>query len=130
MHAEVMGVWGYSCPFLRTKINFCVFNTCGLCSLQLSAGIDEEGYHSNSFLSLFTVSITLTAAGLAAGRGFGLEVAALLFQYLAMLRQRGPQEWVWRELKVRSRRMALLSYCAIPQLVSSGSNAGIISFIT
>lgn len=47
------------------------------------------------------VNITLTEAGLAAGEGFGLAAVELLFQYLAMLRAAGPQEWVWQELKVR-----------------------------
>ena len=40
---------------------------------------------------LFDVNITLTEAGLAAGPGLGLGPIGLLFEFLAMLREAGPQ---------------------------------------
>eukprot|EP00887_Chlorella_sp_A99_P000580 scaffold17.g580.t1 len=74
-----------------------------LCAVQLcrpaarptdpSAGVAE----STSVCSVFSVSITLTEAGLAAAPGCGLACVRLLFEYLALLRREGPQRWVWEE---------------------------------
>lgn len=51
---------------------------------------------------MFEVEVTLTVAGLHAGRGLGLAAVDLLFQYLQMLEAAGPQEWVWQESKLIS----------------------------
>ena len=58
---------------------------------QLCAGVGEGGYERNSAVFLFDVNITLTEAGLAAGPGLGLGPTSLLFEFLAMLREAGPQ---------------------------------------
>lgn len=63
--------------------------------------MDEDGHSCGSAGYLFTIAMTLTEAGLAAGPGLGLAAAGLAFSYLAMLREAAPQEWVWRELKAR-----------------------------
>ena len=45
------------------------------------AGIEEDGYGQNTACFLFSVTMTLTEAGLAAGEwGLGLEPVALAFQ--------------------------------------------------
>ncbi|KAI8472962.1 MAG: Metalloenzyme, LuxS/M16 peptidase-like protein [Monoraphidium minutum] len=69
---------------------------------DLCAGVEDDGYGANSCCYLFSVAMTLTEAGLNAGPGMGLAPVGLLFQYLRLLQQAGPQEWVWRELKAIS----------------------------
>jgi nardilysin len=58
-------------------------------AMELCAGVDDDGYSANSAAYLFTVSIVLTEAGLAAGPGCGLAPVALLFQYLKLLTETG-----------------------------------------
>ena len=41
---------------------------------------------------LFDVSITLTEAGLAAGPGFGMASVGVVFEFIKMLEQLGPQQ--------------------------------------
>lgn len=55
----------------------------------LYAGVEEDGYSQNSCCYLFTVNVTLTEAGLAAGPGYGLGPVGLLFSYLRLLRETG-----------------------------------------
>jgi secreted Zn-dependent insulinase-like peptidase len=59
--------------------------------------VADDGHCRNTAYSLFSVEVDLTGEGLAAGPGFGLAVVALFFEYVAMLRQAGPQKWVWDE---------------------------------
>ncbi|KAF5827025.1 Metalloenzyme, LuxS/M16 peptidase-like protein [Dunaliella salina] len=66
---------------------------------DLSAGVEGDGYSQNTGCYLFGVTITLTEAGLHAGPGLGLAPVELLFAYFNMLRQHGPQQWIWQELK-------------------------------
>lgn len=61
---------------------------------ELCAGVQDQ----TSAAYLFEISITLTDAGLAAGRGCGLAAAEVLFQYLDMLRAVEPQKWAWEEM--------------------------------
>ncbi|KAK3276499.1 hypothetical protein CYMTET_15429 [Cymbomonas tetramitiformis] len=61
---------------------------------DLSAGVGGTGFDRASTYELFTVTVTLTQHGLPRA----LDVAGLLFVYLAMLRRAGPLEWVFREL--------------------------------
>ncbi|PNH03243.1 hypothetical protein TSOC_010710 [Tetrabaena socialis] len=57
---------------------------------EVVAGVDEDGYASNSCCALFGVDVTLTEAGLGAGPGgCGLAVAALVFAHIAMLTAAG-----------------------------------------
>jgi secreted Zn-dependent insulinase-like peptidase len=58
-------------------------------AIELCAGVDDDGYSANTAAYLFTVSIVLTEAGLAAGPGCGLAPVALLFQYLKLLTETG-----------------------------------------
>lgn len=57
----------------------------------LCAGVTDGGYERNSVVYLFDVSITLTEAGLAAGPGFGLAPVGVVFEFIRMLQQAGPQ---------------------------------------
>lgn len=63
-------------------------------ALELCAGVDDDGYSANSAAYLFSVSITLTEAGLAAGPGAGLAPVALLFQYLRMMEDAGENHCI------------------------------------
>ncbi|GLI60577.1 hypothetical protein VaNZ11_002737, partial [Volvox africanus] len=70
---------------------------------EILAGVDDDGYASNSCCSLFGVDVTLTEAGLAAGTGgCGLAVVELVFAYINMMRREGSQEWVWQEMRAVS----------------------------
>lgn len=66
---------------------------------ELSAGIDDSNFSSNSFVSIFQISITLTEAGLKESPGFGLAPIALIFKYLDLLKSSTPQEWIYEEMK-------------------------------
>lgn len=61
---------------------------------ELCAGITDQ----TSAAWIFEVAITLTEEGLTAGQGCGLAVIELLFQYVTMLRSKGPQRWTWDEM--------------------------------
>ncbi|CAM6083277.1 unnamed protein product [Calypogeia fissa] len=61
----------------------------------LSAGVGEGGYERSSAGYMFNVNIHLTAVGLE----HVLDVVGLFYQYLKMLRETGPQEWVFHELQ-------------------------------
>lgn len=80
-----------SCPFPILAANLDSTQARGWAT-EVCAGVDEDGYSNNSCCALFTCSITLTEAGLAAGPGWGLAPVALLFEYLSLLastRERG-----------------------------------------
>jgi nardilysin len=66
---------------------------------EVCAGVEEDGHSQNTCCYLFSITITLTEAGLEAGPGLGLAVIGLVFEYLDLLRSSGPQEWIWREQK-------------------------------
>ena len=52
----------------------------------------DGGYERNGVVYLFDVAITLTDAGLAAGPGFGLAPVGVVFEFLKLLQQSGPQQ--------------------------------------
>ena len=58
---------------------------------EVVAGVEEDGHGQNTACSLFSITMTLTEAGLAAGQGLGLGPVALAFQYLDLLTREG--EW-------------------------------------
>ncbi|KAL5486683.1 hypothetical protein EMCRGX_G019194 [Ephydatia muelleri] len=62
----------------------------------LVSGNGGESYEYNSSYSLFTCTITLTNKGLENV----LECINVVFQYLKILRDLGPQEWIYREIQV------------------------------
>ena len=61
----------------------------------LCAGVSEGGHERSTAAWLFAVGVTLTEAGLAAWR----DVAAVVFQYIRLLRDAGPQRFVFDELR-------------------------------
>ncbi|KAJ7532538.1 hypothetical protein O6H91_13G008200 [Diphasiastrum complanatum] len=61
----------------------------------LSAGIGDGGFERNTAAYMFNVSIDLTVLGLSKV----FDVIGLLHQYLKMLREIKPQEWVFQELQ-------------------------------
>ena len=69
----------------------------------LCAGVTDGGYERNSVVYLFDVSITLTEAGLAAGPGFGLAPVGVVFEFIKMLQQAGPQRYAAAGFSAESR---------------------------
>eukprot|EP01018_Ginkgo_biloba_P000447 Gb_03820 [translate_table: standard] len=61
----------------------------------LSAGVGDGGLDRCSAGYMFVVSIDLTDSGL----GKVLEVIEFLYQYVKLLREAAPQEWVFKELQ-------------------------------
>ncbi|KAG6541670.1 hypothetical protein Mapa_016935 [Marchantia paleacea] len=61
----------------------------------LSAGVGEGGYERSTVGYMFNVNIYLTVVGL----DKVLDVVDFLYQYIKMLRDIGPQEWVFKELQ-------------------------------
>lgn len=66
---------------------------------EVCAGVEEDGHSQNTCCHLFSITITLTEAGLAAQGGMGLAAIGLVFEYLNLLSSSGPQEWIWQEQK-------------------------------
>ncbi|XP_063283881.1 nardilysin [Pelobates fuscus] len=64
-------------------------------ALALFGGNSETGFEQNSTYSVFSISITLTDAGYE----HFYEVTHIVFQYLKMLQQQGPQERIFREIQ-------------------------------
>jgi len=65
-------------------------------ALALFAGTSpEDGFMSNTGCTLFNVSVALTTAGLHEW----MFVAALVFEYIGVLKRAGPQAWVHSELR-------------------------------
>ncbi|CAH2005923.1 unnamed protein product [Acanthoscelides obtectus] len=65
-------------------------------AISTSIGNGESGTELNSIYSLYTVSIVLTEEGLKQVD----EVIAAVFSYLSMLKQIGPEERVFNEMKL------------------------------
>lgn len=64
-------------------------------ALALFGGNSETGFEQNTTYSVFSISITLTDAGYE----HFYEVTHLVFQYLKMLQQLGPQERIFQEIQ-------------------------------
>uniref|UniRef100_UPI00398EE6D8 nardilysin-like n=1 Tax=Pristiophorus japonicus TaxID=55135 RepID=UPI00398EE6D8 len=64
-------------------------------ALALFGGNGETGFEQNSTYSMFNISITLTDDGY---QQF-YEVAHVVFQYMKMLQDLGPQERIYREIQ-------------------------------
>ncbi|GBG78735.1 hypothetical protein CBR_g27959 [Chara braunii] len=62
---------------------------------SLTAGIGDSGFERNSAMYLFSISIRLTVLGLEKV----MDVIGLVYEYIHMAKEVGPQEWVFRELK-------------------------------
>ncbi|KAI3450239.1 hypothetical protein Pfo_006904 [Paulownia fortunei] len=62
---------------------------------SISAGVGDEGMHRSSIAYIFGMSIHLTDSGL--DKIF--EIIGFVYQYLKLLRQDSPQEWIFKELQ-------------------------------
>ncbi|KAM9325165.1 nardilysin [Gastrophryne carolinensis] len=64
-------------------------------ALALFGGNSETGFEQNTTYSVFSISITLTDAGYE----HFYEVTHIVFQYIKMLQQLGPQERIFQEIQ-------------------------------
>ncbi|XP_060100309.1 nardilysin-like [Heteronotia binoei] len=64
-------------------------------AVALFGGNGESGFEQNSIYSIFSISVTLTDKGLE----HFYEVIHLIFQYLKMLQQHGPERRIWDEIQ-------------------------------
>nr|DAD25800.1 TPA_asm: hypothetical protein HUJ06_027268 [Nelumbo nucifera] len=62
---------------------------------SLSAGVGDEGMNRSSVAYIFGISIHLTDSGLEKV----YEVIGVVYQYLKLLREAAPQEWIFKELQ-------------------------------
>ncbi|XP_056165703.1 nardilysin-like isoform X2 [Syzygium oleosum] len=62
---------------------------------SLSAGVGDEGLHRSSIAYVFGMSIRLTDSGLEKI----FEMIGYVYQYLKLLRQVSPSEWIFKELQ-------------------------------
>ncbi|KAL0389128.1 UNVERIFIED_CONTAM: Nardilysin-like [Sesamum calycinum] len=62
---------------------------------SISAGVGDEGMHRSSIAYIFGMSIHLTDSGLEKI----FEIIGFVYQYLKLLRQDSPQEWIFKELQ-------------------------------
>lgn len=63
------------------------------------AGVSHEGYDSSTGLALFTLTVTLTEAGVRAWE----EIVGVVYAYLGAIRRAGWQRWVYEELAAIAR---------------------------
>ncbi|KAJ0979208.1 hypothetical protein J5N97_014682 [Dioscorea zingiberensis] len=61
----------------------------------LSAGVGDEGMRRSSIAYIFVMSIHLTDTGL----DMLYEVVGVVYQYIKLLKQSTPQEWIFKELQ-------------------------------
>lgn len=66
-----------------------------LWALSIVGGYSYDGFEMNSTMTSFSVVVTLTDVGLEHHE----EIVEAIFQYIHMLEEVGPQEWLYRELK-------------------------------
>ncbi|KVH94149.1 Metalloenzyme, LuxS/M16 peptidase-like protein [Cynara cardunculus var. scolymus] len=62
---------------------------------SISAGVGDDGMHRSSVAYIFGMSIHLTDSGLEKI----YEIIGFVYQYLKLLQQVSPQEWIYRELQ-------------------------------
>ncbi|KAJ9565085.1 hypothetical protein OSB04_001051 [Centaurea solstitialis] len=62
---------------------------------SISAGVGDDGMHRSSAAYIFGMSIHLTDSGLEKI----YEIIGFVYQYLKLLQQGSPQEWIYRELQ-------------------------------
>ncbi|XP_027334300.1 nardilysin-like [Abrus precatorius] len=62
---------------------------------SLSAGVGEEGIYRSTIAYIFVMSIHLTDSGVEKI----FEIIGFVYQYLKLLRQDSPQEWIFKELQ-------------------------------
>ncbi|KAK3915014.1 Nardilysin [Frankliniella fusca] len=64
-------------------------------ALEITTGVTDSDFDHNSLYCLFTMSLSLTEAGL---RNIPHIIEAV-FGYIKMLKEKGPQEWLYREMQ-------------------------------
>nr|GLL33514.1 nardilysin-like isoform X1 [Ipomoea trifida] len=62
---------------------------------SISAGVGDEGMHRSSIAYIFGMSIHLTDSGLTKI----FDIIGFVYQYLKLLREVSPQEWIFKELQ-------------------------------
>ncbi|XP_044495752.1 nardilysin-like isoform X2 [Mangifera indica] len=62
---------------------------------SISAGVSDEGIHRSSLAYIFGMSIHLTDSGLEQI----FDIIGFVYQYLKLLREVSPQEWIFKELQ-------------------------------
>ncbi|KDP45687.1 hypothetical protein JCGZ_17294 [Jatropha curcas] len=62
---------------------------------SLAAGVGDEGMHRSTVAYIFGMSIHLTDSGLEKI----FDIIGFVYQYLKLLRQVSPQEWIFKELQ-------------------------------
>ncbi|KAL3850535.1 hypothetical protein ACJIZ3_012417 [Penstemon smallii] len=62
---------------------------------SISAGVGDDGMHRSSIAYIFGMSIHLTDSGLEKI----FDIISFVYQYLKLLRQDPPQEWIFKELQ-------------------------------
>ncbi|CAJ1960573.1 unnamed protein product [Sphenostylis stenocarpa] len=62
---------------------------------SLSAGVGDEGIYRSSIAYVFVMSIHLTDSGIEKI----FDIIGFVYQYLKLLRQDSPQEWIFKELQ-------------------------------
>ncbi|KAK7301570.1 hypothetical protein RJT34_12437 [Clitoria ternatea] len=62
---------------------------------SLSAGVGDEGIYRSSIAYVFVMSIHLTDSGVEKI----FDIIGFVYQYLKLLRQDSPQEWIFKELQ-------------------------------
>ncbi|XP_041993159.1 nardilysin-like [Salvia splendens] len=62
---------------------------------SISAGVSDEGMHRSSIAYIFGMSIHLTDDGLENI----FEIIGFIYQYIKLLHQDSPQEWIFKELQ-------------------------------
>lgn len=87
-----MSYWKF---FTFLKLFVCFLAIKRVWALDLASGNDESGSDHNSTYALFSINISLTERGMAEIE----QVIDAVFQYINMLRTRGPDERIWREIQ-------------------------------
>lgn len=64
-------------------------------ALEITSGVTDTDFDLNSLYCLFTITLSLTEAGL---RNIPHVIEAV-FGYIKMLKEKGPQEWLYREMQ-------------------------------
>ena len=64
-------------------------------ALEITTGVTESDFDHNSLYCLFTLTLSLTEAGV---RNIPHVIEAV-FGYINMLKEKGPQEWLYREMQ-------------------------------
>jgi nardilysin len=69
---------------------------------HISAGVGADGECRSTVGYMFNITFMLTEAGLNFGKdGFG--VVEYLFAYINLIREKGPQKWIWEEMAAASK---------------------------